>query len=122
VPSQIDNFPSANAAKDYKDGKHAGRDWAEQTATVKELRRLADYCENTEGIWYELDRDWLAPFGATDYFVFAVWPKCKDDRGAPPDFWEQALGDDAHRIQDEDFFHGFGDGAIEVWNEIRDEL
>ena len=61
-------------------------------------------------------------FRAADYLVFAIWPKLKDDRDAPASFWEKALGDDAERIKDGDFLRGFGEGAIEVWNEVSNEL
>jgi hypothetical protein len=108
------------------EGKAAGRKWAERTATPKELRRVAEYidrCEQDNTPWHDVDfPGWMAPFGATDYFVFAIRPQDKDDRDAPGQFWEEALGDDAHRIEDSDFLRGFGEGAVEVWNEVSAQL
>jgi hypothetical protein len=59
-----------------------------------------------------------APFGAADNLVFAIWPKRKEDRDAPGEFWEQVLGDDSGRVEDADFLRGFGEGAAEVWSEV----
>jgi hypothetical protein len=119
----------AGADEEYQDGKQAGREWAEREATAKELKRISEYIEMMERQtgshynWWDVDYSgWMAPFGATDYFVVAGRPSRKEDRGAPEEFWEEALGDDKHRIEDADFFHGFGDGVAEVWNEVSHEL
>jgi hypothetical protein len=55
-------------------------------------------------------------------FVYAARPRFKDDAEEAESFWEEALDDDAGRIADADFFHGFGDGVVEVWNEVKDAL
>jgi hypothetical protein len=116
--------------EDYEDGKAAGRAWAAETATPKELRRLAEYIEQAEAEtgnrveWWDVDHPgWMAPFGAPDYLVFAVRPKRADERDAPAEFWEQALEEaDRGRVWDSDFLRGFGEGAAEVWSEVRGEL
>jgi hypothetical protein len=46
----------------------------------------------------------------------------KDDHDAPNRFWTEALGDDTHRIQDGDFLRGFGEGAITIWEQVKDRL
>jgi hypothetical protein len=109
---------------DYQSGLEAGRRWARTKAKPKELRRAAEYIEGEFGTdWFDVDYSgWSAPFGATDYFVFAVWPRHKDDREAPKEFWDLALGDDAHCIEDADFFRGFGEGAAEIWDQVCDKL
>src|SRR5262245_37714343 len=63
-------------SEDYDDGKAAGRAWAEQQATPKELQRLATYLERAEAdpssCWWNTDpAAWNAPWGAADHFVFA---------------------------------------------------
>jgi hypothetical protein len=114
------------ANEDYQSGMEAGRAWAREDASPKELRRLSDYIDTYahERIdWWDIDHPgWPAPLGATGCFVEAVWPQRKDDRHAPGEFWEQALGDDADRVQDPDFFRGFGEGAVEVWEQVKDRL
>jgi hypothetical protein len=113
--------------EEYEEGKDTGREWAERHAKPKELRRIADYieeCERRDADWWDIDSPaWNAPFGAVDYFAFAAWPSRKDERLGSESFWENALGpDNVHRLQDSDFFHGFGDGVVEVWDEVSDQL
>jgi hypothetical protein len=59
-----------------------------------------------------------------DSFVFAIWPDrpSKDPRTLSAEFWEAALGDDALRIQDADFFTGFVVGALKVWYDADKQL
>jgi hypothetical protein len=39
------------------------------------------------------------------------------------DFWERVLGDGgSDRISDLDFARGFVEGALEVWDEVKDKL
>ncbi len=105
------------AKEDYEAGFQAGKEWAKNYAKPKELMRLAEYIADDEGItWWDVDDPfWDAPFAAMDVFVFAVWPHRKGHGNAPREFWSRVLDDDMARIQDADFFHGFGDGAADVW-------
>jgi hypothetical protein len=114
-----------DTADEYTDGKLAGRRWTERKATLKQLRRAVEYIDqavrdNTP--WYDVDfGGWNAPYGAADYFYQAVNPR--EDPDAGREFWHDVLGEDGpDRIQDSDFFLGFGDGLCEVWNEVRAEL
>lgn len=110
------------ANEEYQAGMEAGRAWALQQATPKQLRRASEYINSVEEWWDTDSPMWNAPFGATDYFVFDIWPSRKDDRHAPGEFWERALGDDARRVEDADYFRGFGEGAAEVWDQVADKL
>jgi hypothetical protein len=102
----------------YEDGKQAGREWAEETAFPKELRRLAAFIDQSDTdnwCWWDADH--------VDVLVFAIWPNRKDDRAAVEEFWEQALGEGGRdQAEDSDFLHGFGDGAVEVWEEVKGQL
>jgi hypothetical protein len=123
----IDRLKAAaelEANEDYQDGFKAGQAWAKQVARPKELKRIAEFVDSNEGPeWWDVDYPgWLAPFGAVDYFVFAAWPSRQGDRDAPREFWEQALGEDVHRLEDADFFRGFGEGVVEVWDQVSDKL
>jgi hypothetical protein len=127
VVARLKAAAELEANEDYQAGLEAGRQWAKEEATPKQLRRIGDYIDsyatNYSFSWWDIDfPGWNAPFGALDQFVFAVWPDRKEDREASDDFWRQALGDDAHRINDCDYFHGFGEGAVEVWNEVAHKL
>ena len=113
------------AKEEYEDGENAGRKWAKSTATPKELKRLETYVNSANGNvdWWDVDcPNWCAPFGAADYLVFALRLRDKDDHDAPNRFWTEALGNDTHRIQDGDFLRGFGEGAIAIWEEVKDRL
>jgi hypothetical protein len=128
VVQRLKSLEGQESEEEYAEGKQAGRAWAEREATPKELRRLARYIdlferERSGPCWWDVElRGWRGG-SATDCFVFAIRPSRKDDASAPREFWEEVLGDDdAGRIEDADFFHGFGDGAVEVWNEVCGEL
>jgi hypothetical protein len=112
------------ANEDYQAGFKAGQQWAKSTATPKQLRRLADYLEEGDE-WWDVDSPgWNAPWGATGYFALAVLGLSDEeaDRRAPDVFWEKALGDGSERIWDADFFHGFGEGAADLWEKVADKL
>jgi hypothetical protein len=112
--------------EEYQAGREAGERWAKEDATPKQLQRLEAYVTNNDNNtigWWEIDSPcWNAPFGALDRFVFAVWTDRHEDRDASDEFWEQALGDGKERINDCDFFHGFGDGAADLWRKVADKL
>lgn len=109
--------------EDYQAGLRAGEEWAKRDATPKQLRRVAIWAQGNRSDWWDVDSTgWLAPFGATDYFAFAATPDRNGDRDFPEEFWQKALGDDAGRVNDADFFHGFGDGAVALWERVSDKL
>jgi hypothetical protein len=119
VFARLDAAEELEAKEDYQAGLNAGREWARGPGASqrgKTLRRIAEYIEQDDIGWWDHDANWLAPFGALDYFVFAAWPDRNDDHAAADEFFQEALGNDAHRVFDADFFHGFGDGVVEVWD------
>ena len=114
---------------EYQDGLNSGETWARTKASPKQLQRIARYIKASEelytGYWYDINNPrWVAAeFGATDHFVVhAAWPDRRNDSSAPADFWKRALGDASDRVQDADFFHGFGDGVVEFWKQVADRL
>jgi hypothetical protein len=58
------------------------------------------------------------------WFALAVLGKNRDEasRDDTDAFWEQALSDNSERIWDADFFHGFGEGAADLWEKVQDKL
>ena len=109
---------------EYDEGKVAGREWASRSASPKELRRIAKYIEMYEVQWDNKVLWWDTQDrlrNATVEFVVAARGS-GEQNDDPADFWTDALGGDAHRIEDRDFFHGFGHGVLEVWKEVKDEL
>jgi hypothetical protein len=110
----------------YQAGYQAGQEWAKGTASPKQLRRLAkriDDFEDDSETWWDIDHPgWRAPLGATGHFAAAVLGDKDSEQHEVDSFWEEALGDDVNRIQDSDFFHGFGHGAAAVWEQVKDKL
>jgi hypothetical protein len=95
--------------QEYEAGLEAGRIWAREDASPKELRRLeaAGHAENAERlaqtIWPEIGRQ--------------KFPVTSED------FWNKALGEDnVARADDADFLRGFEDGALEVWAHVKHSL
>src|ERR1051326_6213838 len=86
--------------EEYQAGFEAGSAWAQHTASPGELRRLSAYIANFDNRfdWWNIDYPGLtAP--ATDNFALAVCPELMELR-APGEFWENALGDNAHRSEE----------------------
>lgn len=114
-----------DAESDYEEGRAAGKVWAAEKGTPKELRRVANFVDAADRgnvDWWDVDYPgWNAPFGAVDNFAMSIDPTLRQSR-AFDDFWEELLGDDKGRISEADFLHGFGDGVTEVWEEVKDEL
>ncbi len=102
-------------------GNARGQSWARDQAEVGELillERLRDECgrRDWDGLFMSGEGD---AYGSSEHFVFAIWPERDGDRGAATEFWEM-LGIE-HHPQD-DFVRGFAEGALEVWDEVKDRL
>ena len=104
----------------YQRGHEAGQDWARRLAEWAELERLA-----------KLGHDWFAPQGVVGEDAFGVSgnllmhmnpDEYLGNRGAQEMFWQEATGDDEEPYPDRDFVHGFVDGAVEVYEQVKDEL
>lgn len=115
---------------EYEDGKRAGRDWAADYATPAQLRRLAA-ADAEQYAWAGSPN---APWGWRHLVAFKINPKFdRDDRPTAKelvdDFWERALGGDSDRVKEgpgdmavNDFLRGFIEGAIEIWEEVEDQV
>jgi hypothetical protein len=112
--------------EEYQAGYEAGETWAKNQGTPKQLRRLEGYVDEfaRQGAeWWDVESPgWAAPGGATGSFAIDVLGLNRDnaERDDIEGFWEQAL-DNAKRIEDADFFHGFGDGAIAMREKLENE-
>lgn len=105
-------------SEEYNQGLKAGREWAESTAEYTELRRLGEMKEGMSPV------EWESWFGANvsvwqDLF-WAIHPEQAGSRGEAESFWEMAVGDNVELTSD--FVRGFGDGAVHVWQEVKDKL
>jgi hypothetical protein len=113
--------------QEYQRGFALGQGWAKQEATPKQLRRLEEYVNSFNDLdWFDVDSPgWNAPYGATGYFALAVMGLSPEEaQGAEEEqFWQKAIGFPTDRLlADADFFRGFGEGALAVWDLVQDKL
>jgi hypothetical protein len=122
VVAEVKEFlePSSDG---YRAGFQAGQEWAKNQADRDQLERLADHVAGAvpESPWWEsMDSDG-GGLDASDYLAIIVQTGSDDDDDAAA-FWKRALGEQAHRICDETFLRGFGEGAVAVWEQVQDKL
>jgi hypothetical protein len=104
----------------YQEGHAAGQVWAKEEAEAEELIRLRDWKNQCGNDWDDSFRDDdQSAYGACERLVFHIWPEDDGDRGAVSDFWVQRGYEDYRRG---DFVRGFADGALVIWNEVRDKI
>ena len=102
-------------------GLKSGQAWAIQSAEFAELQRLED---SLEGMDVE---EWVEPgvlpcaYGPGELFVFTIRPDADGDRQQASEFWELIL-DDTRRAYDLGFMRGFITGALEAWNQVKEDL
>jgi hypothetical protein len=99
-------------------GKESGRYWAQEHATAKQLRRI--------GNWIKLfaqEKWWDNQVLSGRHLLAAAVLLNIDADDAKEAFWADIFGHDyAACIDDDDFFHGFGDGVYQVWDEVAAHL
>jgi hypothetical protein len=121
VINRLRGMKNKESECDYEDGKAAGRNWAEAVASLAELRRLEYYVAShkRDGLewWNQAPEGSSPPLGAPGMLAIAISP-----RPEVSDFWENALATYADRSNDSAFLHGFGDGALELWQDVKHEL
>jgi hypothetical protein len=112
------------SSDDYRAGFQAGQEWAKNQADRDQLERLVDHVDGAvpESPWWESTGSDGGGLDASDYLAFAAQTDSYDDDPDAAAFWKRALGEQAHRISDETFLRGFGEGAVEVWEQVRDKL
>lgn len=113
----------ADRAEANSDGRKAGREWAETSATPKELqriKRLLDAPENSVEAFFE-ERDGDA-FCVAEHLAAKILGDDGPSRRSCEAFWDEAVGDTEEASElwhSEGFARGFAAGALEVWEEAR---
>ena len=122
----IDRLRASKAEHEDEDiqiGRDAGREWAEHLAEYKELKILAEISREHDGDGIELHfGDTPSHQGPGERFFFAIHPDENSSRAEVRDFWESALGDEAKGAESAPFVVGFAKGAVEVFEEVKDQL
>lgn len=112
-------------SEEREEGKAAGRIWAEGIATPKQLQRLQALAEDPRGIEGTIVLFYNSTRRNPAWGLYqCLQGQHRDfDRAEVEEFWESALGiEDKDRIEDEDFACGFVEGALEIWQDVKDEL
>ncbi len=107
-------------------GRKAGREWAELTATAAKLRRL-DEAQSSKVDW-GFFKD-IPHRSAAQRFVYVTDPEQDGNSAAPMDFWADICdplnlwtNQMKNHNPDPAFVQGFAEGAMEVWNSVKDEI
>jgi hypothetical protein len=110
----------------YKEGFEAGREWAGDTAEAEDLQRLERWASETRQRYPGWDRLFTIGDGTdtpVSYLVVkAAWSEEDIDGYSYENFWEQALGDNTLAKDDPSFVKGFVEGALALWDEVKDQL
>jgi hypothetical protein len=113
-----------------KEGFDAGQRWAQNSAEADELERLSGFYESChrdswgwEGL-FDLP-ECASAYSAAERIAFVILGGEHDgDRGAASDFWEEAVDwEEAVERKDHpanEFVRGFAEGALEVWDQVKD--
>ena len=108
--------------ENYDAGHAAGIFWAENNASYPELKRAVDY--DTD----QIGGQWLAPWRGCDWIAFAllgldVQELLNDELEERSDaFWAPAGGAQSVDSMGNEFLIGFIEGAVQVWNQVRNQL
>ena len=118
---------------DYRDGWAAGERWARQEARPKQLRNLQQSMEESAqdpgagfetvaghkpaGVGWHVYLGMLGRRGAVTSFV-----EVREIAVAADAFWNSVIGTDRNRIETASFGQGFVEGALSIWEQIKDQV
>jgi hypothetical protein len=109
--------------QEFQAGWDAGRAWAEKYAEVSELKRLEAWRDDRskDECRYEVPQG--NAFDAAEHLAFALCPGDQSHSGAR-EFWECAVGDNVPHddIAQPEFLRGFVEGALDVWDKVKDQI
>jgi hypothetical protein len=105
-------------SKQYREGHAAGTEWAKDVAEVQELINL-DYNRDQfgshwDGWWQNTGRP-----GSWRFLACLVKGDSHHNDSDERDFWQRH--GKGNEITGE-FAHGFADGALFIWDEVKDQL
>ncbi len=115
---------AATGTAERTEGFASGREWATEFAEYKELSNLSKWWETTSPADRELALTTLETdaFGAGHHLVCIILGLENSSRRDSDEFWDAAVGEDDERRHSDDFVLGFVEGALEVWDSVRDQI
>jgi hypothetical protein len=106
--------------EESQQGYEDGRQWAEDRAEAEQLERLDDLVRGS---------DWDRFFDGDSAYSWGdhlVWVMDADEHGGryrTKEFWETVAGDNDYKLSsNEAYIRGFADGALSVWDAVKDKL
>ena len=107
---------AAHDGEQYTSGKTAGREWAQDVAEAPQLERLEEYNN-------DLGRSFRQPLHGEN-IARELASVIENDQGLSwndvTNFWERSAG--VETLPNGEYLGGFVDGAIGLWQEVKDEL
>lgn len=125
VIRRLKSAKQAEATEEREEGQAAGRSWAEEMASPKQLRRLQAMASEPGSIDAQLakmSKGGALQVGRELYLYLHAGKRDPIDTTMIRTFWEEILGTEHLRIEDVDFASGFVEGALEVWEEVKEEI
>ena len=102
------------------EGRKAGYAWAKNHASAVQLRRLQELFDSSDQPETLFVTQGTSAYCGAETLAFSVEPETEGDRTAARDFWEPIL--DGRELPEDRFVQGFAEGALALWNEVRDQL
>ncbi len=114
----------ASTKSEQEQGFASGREWATDFAEYKDLLNLSKWWETTSPGDRELALTTLEtdPFNASHHLACITLGLENSSRHDSDEFWDAAIGEDDERRHSDDFVLGFVEGALEVWDSVRDQI
>jgi len=98
-------------------GERAGRDWAARKAEAIHLRRLKEARHPVEDWYFGVGS---SAYSAAEVFYFIIEPKFDGERTAAADFWETVTGE--REAPETAYVNGFASGAMDIWDQVEDQM
>jgi hypothetical protein len=116
----------SQATDDYKRGHFLGGEWAKTQAEAAGLKRLAACNESCSPIeWDQMFDTGPGPStnSAAERLAWVIRPDLEGDRDRTDAFWEKVAswGLDG-QLGESEFLKGFAEGALEVWDIVKDHM
>jgi hypothetical protein len=110
----------ASDSASLNEGERDGREWAERKAEAKQLERLEAAYNATGGWWFQGGS--TSAYAAAELFYFIIEPDDDGDRSAANDFWTRWFHEERPALPDDEYVNGFADGALDLWQGVKDQL
>jgi hypothetical protein len=105
----------------HQAGHDAGESWAKNEAEAGDLIQLDNFRGRAGTDWdacfWDMPND---AYSTAEKFFFSVWPEHDGERSEANEFWERQGFEKDHPVGD--YVRGFAEGALSVWDDVKDEL